>query len=516
MNLTTDPWIPIVWHDGTVSTVSLRDGFSRGHQIQDLAVRPHERIAVMRLVICIAQAALDGPADHDEWNGCLSRIAPAALDYLTRCSRAFELLGNGQRFCQLAGLSKEGDGATTEERNEASKLDLTLATGNNATLFDNAGGSARVFSAAELALMLVAFQCFSPGGRISIAQWDGEDTLGKGSSEHAPCLAGSMLHTLLRGGSLLETIHSNLMNKDQAEHFFGSGCWGRASWEMMPQNLSDTEAIRNATRTYLGRLVPLSRAIRLDDEGRSLILANGLQYPSFDDGWREPSSTIVVRNSNGQPTRVALPTSIEKAAWRELHALVVKSIGQNPGGPAALQNLSQDQEAFDLWVGGLVTKQAKLLDTNESVLHVPGAMLSSIGQVIYEAGVQVANRAELRLRRAVSVYHNVLGDNLDRPEAKSRRQQIQSNATTRFWTNAELAVPHLLAVVSAPESLGLNNDWHKTAWGCAVWTATRAAYAGACPHQTPRQMQAYALGLRTLFATPSEAHEDEAHKEAEA
>jgi len=48
--------------------------FETGHQIQDLAVRPHERIALMRLLICIAQSALDGPEDYDDWNGCRPRL----------------------------------------------------------------------------------------------------------------------------------------------------------------------------------------------------------------------------------------------------------------------------------------------------------------------------------------------------------------------------------------------------------------------------------------------------------
>ena len=158
-----------------------------------------------------------------------------------------------------------------------------------------------------------------------MAQWDGKDTPGNGSSEHAPCVADWMLHTLLRGDSLLATVHKNLMNKEQAEQLFGTGPWGRPSWEVMPQSLADAEAIRNATTTYLGRLVPLSRAIHLADDGQSLILANGLEYPSFSDGWREPSSTVVAAPLRPAHARCVLPTSVEKAVWRELHALLVKS-----------------------------------------------------------------------------------------------------------------------------------------------------------------------------------------------
>jgi CRISPR system Cascade subunit CasA len=518
MNLTTDTWIPIVRNDGKPGTVSLREAFERGEEIRDLAVRPHERISLMRLLICIAQAALDGPNDQDDWKTCLPRIVPAALDYLNRWRHAFELFGNGQRFLQVANLKKTAKKSTgdDDEGNSTSKLDLALATGNNTTLFDNSGGSERAFTSAELALMLTTFQCFSPGGRIGVVLWNGKETLGKGSSNHAPCLAGGMLHALLRGDNLLATLRKNLMTKQQAEQFFGQVSWGRPVWELMPQQLTDAEAVRNAKHTYLGRLVPLTRAIWLEDDCRSLILANGLEYASYADGWREPSATIVIRTIKGQPARVVLPVSIEKAAWRELHALTVKAVTQNTnGGPAALQNIS-NKEAFDLWVGGFVANKAKPVDTIESVFHVPATMLTEPSQMVYEAGVRLAETRAFLVKRAASVYHKELGDNLDRPEMKNRRQQIQSNATAQFWTDIESAVPRLLEVAAAPEILGLNRKWHKTAWGQSVWRAARAAYERACPHETPRQIRAYALGLKTLFAAPAVRGDVETEKEAEA
>ena len=508
-----------MWHDGKPGSVSLREAFERGNEIQDLAIRPHERIALMRLLICIAQAALDGPADYNDWKACRPRIVPIALDYLNRWRHGFELFGSGQRMLQVVNLKKsanKSNGDDNDEGNWTSKLDLALATGNNTTLFDNAGGSGRAFTAAELALMLTTFQCFSPGGRIGIALWDGRETSGKGSSDHAPCLADRMLHALLRGDNLLATLHKNLMTRRQVEQFFGQDSWGRPVWELMPQRLADAEAVRNSSRTYLGRLVPLTRAIWLADDCRSLILANGLEYASYADGWREPSATVIVRTVKGQPTRVVLPASIDKATWRQLHALTVKAVGQKPGGPAALQNISLDEDAFDLWAGGLVANKAKPVDTTESVFHVPAAMLTETSQMVYEAGVRLAETMAFGVMRAVSVYHKELGDNLDRPEMKTRRQQIQSNAAAQFWTDIEGAVARLLEVAAAPESLGLKNEWHKSAWRQSVWRAARGAYERACPHETSRQIRAYALGLNTLFTAPAEHAEIETDKEAEA
>ncbi|MCS7049187.1 MAG: type I-E CRISPR-associated protein Cse1/CasA [Verrucomicrobiae bacterium] len=505
MNISTEPWIPIVWTNGRAGMVSLCEAFERGEGIRDLAVRPHERIALMRLLICIAHAALDGPANKEDWKTCRSKIAPAALDYLKRWHHAFELFGEGQRFLQVEGLKKPTAKTDDIEGNLVSKLDLALATGNNPTLFDNGGGSERTFTPAQIALMLLTFQCFSPGGRIGVAEWDGTPTPGNGSSDHAPCIVGSMLHALVRGDNLLETIHYNLMSKERVAEFYGTGKWGQPVWEKMPTGLLDTQTIYNATETYLGRLVPLSRCIRLADDCRSLILANGLKYPE----WREPTATIVTRKVKDQPTRVPLPASVEKAAWRELHALVVIAVDRNSnGGPAALTNVTDDA-AFDLWTGGLAANKAKLVDTTESVFHVPATMLHEPSQRVYEDGVRWAENLASRLAKAVSAYHRELADNLDRAELRDRRQQIQDKATAQFWTDIEQAVPQLLDIATHPVRLG-NNEWHKTDWGKTVWAAARAAYEHACPHDTPRQMRAYALGLNTLHFTPKTDEETEA------
>jgi len=513
MNTSTDPWIPIVWADGQAGTVSLCEALERGEEIRNLAVRPHERIALMRLLICIVQAALDGPNDRDDWMACRPKIAAAALDYLKRWHKAFELLGDGPRFLQVECLKSPATKAGNEEGNSVSKLDLALATGNNSTVFDNGGGSDRTFMPAQLALMLLTYQCFSPGGRIGVTHWNQTPTPGGGASEHAPCIVGSMLHALVRGENLRNTVHYNMMNREQVNSFYGSNSWGVPVWERMPASPSDSAAVKNASLTYLGRLVPLSRSIHLADDSQSAIVANGLTYPE----WREQTATIVVRQIKSQPTRLALRASVERAAWRELHSLAVIAVDQSSnGGPAALLNIA-DGVAFDLWVGGLAASKAKLVDTLESVFHVPAAMLGDSCQRVYEQGVRWAESAGFSLSRAVSAYHRESGDNLDRAEQKRRRQQIQNKATAQYWTDVEQAVPRLLGFAESVAELGQPAEWHKTDWGKAVWASARAAYDLACPHSTPRQMRAHAVGLITLHPKPAEsAHTTNDEKETDA
>lgn len=506
MNLATDPWIPVVWNDGRAGMVSLRDAFEQGEKIQDLAVRPHERIALMRLLICVAQAALDGPKDRADWQACRPRIAPAAAAYLNKWQHAFELFGDGQRFLQVNNLNPAGRAGDDEEGGgNVSKLDLALATGNNTTLFDNSGGTDRSFEPAHLALMLLSYQCFSPGGRIGVAKWNGKPTPGNGSSDHAPCLAGSMLHTLIRGNSLIESVHHNLLTK-QTLNLLGTS-WGQPVWESFP---TSPDAV--PTKTYLGRLVPVTRAIRLLEEDARVILANAAKYPPYPE-WREPSATIKVREKNGVPERYVLGAALDRAPWRELAALTVRRVGRDTnGGPLALQNLPEDQ-AFDLWVGGLVADKAKLLDTVESVFHLPARMLTEPGQRIYENGVQHASDMEYRLRRAISTYHKELGNNLDRSELREQRQRIQSKATAQFWTDIERAVPRLLDVVASPSNWPSDGGWADTAWGKAVWIALTRALDAACAHATPRQLRAFTLARQTFFHSPQTTNQSPAKPE---
>lgn len=527
MNISTEPWIPTVLVDGSPARVSLREVFERGHEIRDLSVRPHERVALMRLLLCVAQAALDGPDDYDDWRDCRDRIRTAGPTYLELWKQAFDLFTNEQPFLQTKDLEKPltKRGANDDEKS-ASKLDIVLASGNNATLFDNSGGSQRSFGASELALMLVTFQCFSACGTIGVALWYGKPTIGwnsyptvrPGQSAHAPCLSGNMLHAYVRGRDLLDTLCSNIITKEQAGRIYGPDSWGRPIWEFMPTDPMDKDAVHNATKTYLGRLIPLSRAVRLQNEGHSVVLANGLEYPAYPE-WRDAAATIVTGTDSlkKEQSRRAISASLEKSLWRELHALtVIGAEKDGNGGPLALRNLPGDKD-FDLWAGGLIAAgNGKLIDTVESVFHVPSAMLNEPSQKVYEEGVQLAERVGSRLRRAVSAYHKELGDNLDRSEMRTRRNRIQAKATSRFWTEIENAVPQLLVIAEQPSALGLKGQWGSTEWSKGIWRTARRAYEHACPNGTPRQMRAYSLGLKVLFTSPAVANEPESEVEVEA
>ena len=80
-NLVDQPWIPVVDKQGRQKLVSLYDLYAEAESLVDFVLTPAQQIAVVRLLLCITQAALRGPA-QDEWFESKDRIRPKVFEYL--------------------------------------------------------------------------------------------------------------------------------------------------------------------------------------------------------------------------------------------------------------------------------------------------------------------------------------------------------------------------------------------------------------------------------------------------
>jgi CRISPR system Cascade subunit CasA len=474
MNLTIDPWIPAICPDGRRALFSLQDLFAHAHELRDLAAKPHERVALMRLLLCITQAALDGPADEAGWETCEPHIQPHVRDYLTKWQARFELFGHGQRFLQMKpGVIAEA--APTMENEGITRLNLCLASGDsNATLFDNAASDTREFMAAQAALSLLTYQCYSP-------------LLGRGYKGRSPCADESMLHTFVLGEKLLGTIRVNLLTTETITDCYSPHGAGRPSWEAaLAKKLSDTELMA-LTQTYLGRLVPLSRAIWLNSP-TAMTLANALVYEGMDDsGYREATATVVAKNS-----KVAvLSARTDRAIWRELPAVCVKGRhADNVSGPLAFRN-PLPNSGITIWAGAMIfpKKNAKIEDFIEFIYSLPPGMFTEFGRAAYGKGVLYAEASEGMLIQAIKAYATSL--KLGSPGYDRSRQCL--------WTRVEQSLAALFDIAGNPD---LAADLPNSDWGKAVSAAALAAYGQSCPRQTPRQIEAFALGLRKLTYRP--------------
>ncbi len=518
MNLTNDRWIPALRADGERDLFSLQDLFAQAHELRDLAAKPHERIALMRLLLCITQAALDGPADEGEWEICQPLIQPRVRDYLTKWKSGFELFGDGQRFLQVSELKAE---KKSGEKTRATKLDLALATGNNATLFDNHGADDRSIKTARAAMNLLTFQCFTPSEIVGAGSW-GKTEIPKRTGRQAPCAASSMVHTLLLGSTLCETIWLNLFDRELVTDLYGPDGWGAPIWENPIKAPTHDKSHVNATRTYLGRLLPQSRLVSLQPDCRTILLVDGVaDYQLFDDPkkpqvivFREPHSTILVNADDSQLG--LLRGDVSKSLWRELGAIVAKRKGEKSvqEGPPALTRRPVGRDMV-VWVGSLVaTKDEGIVDCIEGRYPLPKEMFDEFGRAAYEKGVEFAVGQPMRLaglhgacsRYRFGLTHQLASEDefnskverLPRGEKQQLRDRL-TFAEARFWTSVEQNLTDLLAL---PRNKDLVADLPNSAWGKAVADAARDAYEQSCPRQTPRQIEAYALGLRKLTYRP--------------
>ena len=467
-NLILNPWIPVRWRDGHHSLIGLDELFRNAAEIADLDAVPHERISLLRLLVCITQAALGAPDDYSGWDEFGGDLEVNVPSYLARPDIAphFNLFGEGPRFLQCK--------APPEDKSyPACQASFTMAAGNSPTLFDHFGEVPRVMSPAFLARLLLCYQNFFVGGSMA------SKVKGNGPSL-------KMLHTFLIGDNFKRTLLANCMDAELVPNF------GKPYWELGTLDQIKSADAKQATESYLGRLVPLT--CRLDvtgnsEEGYSIHIDQGLEYPTYPAS-QEPSATVISWKEELRLLRADTGRSI----WRDLHCLAVlrRSDSQAQSAPKIIQSHIAEHEDgdVDLWVGELIkAKDAKILDAIEDRFTVPHRLFTDIGRMIYSKGVQHADMQSTGIYSAVKSY----------AESMMHASAPVEAAQRHFWNALDLQRQLLLDLVRDPAPLGNKNFGESNdPWSIAVHKATHAAYDHACPRSTPRQIEAYALGLRRL------------------
>lgn len=498
-NLIDERWIPVVDFCGKTKQVGLKELFTDAKQLSDLAVGTLERIAIVRLLICIAQRALEvftqGPEDYDDWIEASDKIVPSVLTYFEQWYDRFDLFGD-YPFLQVTNLkttSKSGDS------NKTDKLDFGLSSGNNSTLFDQfAEEKGRIHSHAWLTIYLMVYQLFSPGGRIGIAEWNGKLTEGNGASKNAPGIEGGMLFSVLMGDSLLDTIFWNTLPLNVTGTIVG-----KPVWEYDLNKLSESEK-KKIVSSYYGRLVPLTRTVRLDENDRDMILANGLTFPSLPDSRETMASVVVVKSTKKEEWKY-VRTDPLRHPWRNLHSLL--SLNQRNakdfrGGAYFLQNISSLVSnnvdlSLRLWTGGILANRAKIIDTASWTFQFNERLIEEGGLRQYENGVRLAEVSQYRLAKAVEEYSR--DQNYDKVK-KGRREfyALVEQAKSLFWTELDREYEILVKCVERCNLPEKSVDPLR-AWKDLLQKKIKSVYERTCPHRTARQLQAYAVGQKELY-----------------
>jgi CRISPR system Cascade subunit CasA len=494
MNLVSDPWIPVIGADGKPRLASLATIFKEGDDIADLAANPCRRIALMRLLICIAQAALDGPEDEADWRACRPRIAPAALDYLAKWQDRFNLFGE-HAFLQVDGLEIPDDSFIKTPNT----LEATSAKGGTGVsmLWDH---SADVLTFrptdTRLALNLLCYMNFSCSGKIGKAQWG--SFLFNGSTAAGP--SHKFLHSYVLGKNILDSVHYNLTPRDVVVTSVVMGDatkWGRPVWENMPQTPHTEDALRNASESYLGRLVPLSRLVKFFIKEGAVICTIGpppdalrMQRMPF---LREPAASVISRGEDGDAAY--LQAKAGRHVWRDLESIMATD---RQCGTLSLQPFMdyyvypQRRERFRLWIGGAAKgdNEGKYDDLAEWSADLYSACFVDRSLAAYRNGILVAENGKGTLFKAMRKFAK---PNKDIPGMDAKLLPL-ATAEGFFWNELDRNFEVLLSAVSS------NTEDDNAAWKRCIADAMLAAYSQCCPHETPRQIQAYAQGLKALEA----------------
>ena len=501
MNVAFDPWIPVVNMAGERELASLCSVLTEGEKFADLAVRPHERVALMRLFLCVAHAALDGPKDYDEWCEVPKRLPDAAFKYLTEWKDWFELFHKERPWLQVAGLKSAKDNDESAFTPLA-KLDFSLASGAASTLFDHQGSknSDRYFDHSQLVLGLISMQNFSTCGLLSRPLWNGEATAD--SAKDAPCITSSMYHVFLVGKNLTETICLNICDFEELAMLYNTDQnidWlGRPVWEQMPKNKNDDKSVL----TFLGRLTPVSRAVRLFDEAPKLLYGEGLRYSTYPDFPQEFNTSVAVKRVKKKEDRYLVGARLGIRPWRQLDAILQYNLPSKTSSHA--MNLSHlDNMSIDVWIGALLRNPGKqdILDSVESRFHITKKFRSEIGCSTYAIEVQKAQDVSRILEVAVYIYRTYCTV-LDAGEVKG----IGSSAINHYWTSVENNLPFLMAHIEAIDTDDAVSTC--TVWHNKLFANARESYRIACGQETPRQMRAFAMGWQKLTSTKEEPKKD--------
>lgn len=496
-NLVDESWIPIAG----AGKVSLRQAFS-DPGLAALGGNPIQKLAMTKLLLAIAQSAVtpqDGTAHEvlstDELRKC-------CLDYLERWKESFWLYGP-KPFLQMPALegliekrlAAELKGATSKAaklKAEENAVPRPIGLGyypdlpaeNNTVLSQHQ--IARDLDDSDKALFIITQMNFSLGGKrieknlgALTEGYEGKSV----SARSAPSLGNYVgyLHSHLMGPTLIDTLLLNLLSHEQIrENSYWTAGLGTPPWERMPQG-EDCAAARDLKNSYMATLVALSRFVLLKGDG--IYYAEGLQYKSHKDGWREPG--MAVNDADGKARIIWADPN--KRPWRELTAMLAFMDTATPGGydcqflRYGIPSARKRYGSIGIWSGGLaVTPNAgdqSIKQDNDFIESIVRFETSMLGQRWYghlKVEMDALEQLSKTVYAATRGYFSM--QNMD-------GTPLAGQASSLFWQGCEKKFQSLVNACVSPETLpALRKSFAREAM---------RAFEQYCRKDTARQMDAW-------------------------
>ncbi|MFZ5366981.1 MAG: type I-E CRISPR-associated protein Cse1/CasA [Spirochaetota bacterium] len=488
-NLVSEPWIPIA---GGIRA-SLQDIFSdNGPTYHSLVGDPIQKLSLFKFLLAVVQSAWT-PTDIKEWKEMgVQGMKNAVRAYLTKWKEVFYLYGE-HPFLQMPQIK----GAKIKTYGTFLPM---VATGNT-TVFTELNVEHNL-SDAERALLLIRLMSFALGGK----QIDGDfPPLSHGYDKSKSARPGpgvgskGLLHSFVLYKDLLYSLWLNLFTEEEIRRdmqFFTAGL-GVVPWEQMPSGEDDSIA-RQLKRSYIGRLVPLSRFVLFEKEGLHCI--EGVSHSTHEDGIFDPS--ITVNFTEKKP--IVKWANVERRPWRELVSLLsfMDAASQKwnclqlKHSFDRLASLSlPEREGFTLWVGGMqISNKAgeQYFSGNDDFVESEVQFACSVltREATFFANLQkqmqMLEEVEKLLKENIKGYYAEIG-NKNGTTKSSFGSDMAKQGAQLFWQKAETVFPHIIHVCESSE----NEDVSKQEIRKQIVLFAQQSYDFYCPHETAQQLDAW-------------------------
>lgn len=479
-NLVDERWIPVA----DAGLVSLADVFTRP-ELRALGGNPVQKIALMKLLLAIAQAAAT-PADDHEWRALgADGLAKRCLEYVQKWHDTFYLYGK-RPFLQMPGAAKA-------RVQEFEAVLPEAATGNTTVLSQSHIG--QPLTDPDKALLLVSLMAFAFAGKktdnsaVLTPGYNGKvNNKGRPSSGRpGPGLAHfGLLHSFVVGDSLSMTLWLNLLTRKQIDeiNMFPDGV-GIPPWEAMPEG-EDCPVARALQRSLIGRLVPLCRFCLFTNEG--LHYTEGLAHASYHDGITDPSTAIDYTAKKPK----ALWAAPARRPWRDLTALL-SFIGGGDGQRydcwqlrASVGRARGAVDTLAIWSGGLRVRSnageqfvSGTDDFVDSEIWLESGLLGQAWFAQLKHEMADLEALEKLLYAKVTAYYRTL---------KADGTKIAGQATHLFWQLCERDFQQLVAFCDGDD----DSVQHRRALRRRFASYLHQSFNVFCPQGTARQLDAWA------------------------
>jgi CRISPR system Cascade subunit CasA len=486
-DLVDEPWIPCLDRAGRRVEVGLNAALVRAHELAELRDEsPLTTAALLRLLLAVVYAALDGPKDLRAWKALWQKgeLDPRKIEkYLEAWRHRFDLLDEKHPFFQVGGFEIPGKDPTP-----VSKLTHELATGNGATLFDHSiEERVRPVAPAVAVRWLVTAQSFALGGGVGATS----NRFGKHPNfTHAPMVGGAAVFGI--GANLFRTLLLNLLP-------FDSGTAHRETDRPVWEHDRIDKPCERIPRGVLDFLTWRSRAVRLlpssQDGGTtvaSMFFASGLQCSRE---FENPFWGHVIDETKG---KLPIGFRSDRALWRDSTAILTSGEGKgraknvrpgavNLAGELVQRELLPRDAPIRVLALGMGNDKAKVLFWRREEWFVPPRIVEDAGCAEdLDAALGRADACGKALYAAISRFGEAFRDGF--PDARAR-------AMRRYWGTLELPFRTLLAGLGAKDSAAF------LSWTDGLKESARVAFHGQtenAQHRSAREMQARVEGSRLL------------------